>query len=884
MKGIKVFVSVAAVSVAGLYLFWCFGLGRVLNSASMITKYEKIISEKAGFAVEIDGFNIAPKPDLSFNLKVDEISSANDEISITGAKYKSRVLSVKPAAIDANKVYLDLEKAKKLFPADDKSPKKFDINSIPFPVINIGEVFVKLDEKTSIQVNDIVSEKRNSKITCKFVAKVISPFFEKPIYAGKIGGILYHKNLIFDNLKIENGDTEIYLNNEMSKLHITGENISVPELETVFLYYYKERHNGKRNFIENFSNFKGTMDADIVYSKKGFSGKCTAHELGADFSKFKIPVYLPKVVFDFKDREISAEAKGLFGTEPVYTDVLIEGVATKDLHVVGNVKSALTNNFTQKYFPPVKIAGKADASVKYEVENEIVSIIYKLVVGKNSNLITKYGSLNLTDKVRLIRAHTLKEGEKIYLKRYNYSISDNGSDFKELLGGDGLFEKISGHFKPVRASVKTIGNVPIEVVRSFIEDYLDAGAFNADLKYNFLSKTLIGTFNLYDVRRSHFLFMKRVSAKSTGKNIIYDSEGTFFGCPISFSFDADSNFKHGLMVNNMDIHLKRFKIRRGHIDSIKTEINEKKSKYMSISSGTRKRTSDYPIEVKKVRIAVDELNHSKFNLHDVVLNGSFKNNVVDFTLQETEYAKGSLAATGKYNIENHSSDINFLAKNIDSNEVVTSFFKLPDHFEGLAYATLHLITKNKLNDIKASATFAIEDGFLPKLGSREFVFNKTTKIKRILLGNKPIKFTLSKICNIDFSKPNVFYSNLRGAFNLDNEQVKDVRIFSESDNLSMFIEGDYNINSQIGNLVIWGKRSKVGDKYIKIFKIPLGLIYKVVFRAEKSAETYEDKVEQIPPIKADPDETSVFRVKVDGDLNSNDIKMKFKDIRSVHKK
>ena len=883
MKGLKVFVLIAVSTVAGLYLFWCFGLGRVLNSAEMISKYEKIISEKTGIEVNIENFKFDPVPDLSFRVQVGEISSAGEEISINNLKYHSRVLSFKPRSIDAKRVYFDYAKAKNFLPTDDKKNKNFDINSLPFPEINIDEIFVKLDEKNSIQVYDIVSKKNRSKIICKFVAKILSPYFSNPVYVGKTGNLAYHNNIMFNNLAIETGNSVVYLNDDITKLHITGENLSVPELERAFLSYYKVKKHGKRNFIENFTDFKGNLDVDVVLSKKGFDGKCVAHNLGADFSKFKIPVYLPKVIFNFKNREISAKTKGLFGPEPVYTNVLIEGVATKDLHVTGNVKSTLTNNFAQKYFPPVKISGKADASVKYEVKDEIVSVIYKLVVGKNSNLISKYGSLDLTDKVRLIRAHTLKIGEKIYLKKYNYSISNNGSDFVELLGGTGLFEKISGHYRPVKATVKTIGDIQISVIRSFIEDYLDTGRFNADINFNFLTKTLSGTLNLYDIRRNDFMFLKRVSAKSTGDKIMLNTEGTFFDSPITFNFDADSNFKKGLVVENIDIHLNRFKVKRGHIDSVKNEINEKKNKYMSIRP--RKRTSDYPIEVKNGRIVVDEITHSKFSLHNVALYGRMKDKVVDFTLPETEYAKGLLSAVGKYNVENHSSDINFLASDIDSNEVVTNIFNLPDQFQGSAYATLHLITKNKLNDIKASATFAIEDGFLPKLGSREFVLNRPSKFKKALFFvNKPIKFTLSKICNIDFSKPNVFYSNLRGAFNLDNENVKDVKIFSESDNLSMFIEGNYNVDSQIGHLVIWGKRNKVADRRIKIFNIPLGLIYKVLFRVERSADTYEDKVDQIPPIKAEPYEISIFRVNADGNLNSNDIKLQFKDIRSGDKK
>ncbi len=172
MKGLKVFVLIAVSTVAGLYLFWCFGLGRVLNSAEMISKYEKIISEKTGIEVNIENFKFDPVPDLSFRVQVGEISSAGEEISINNLKYHSRILSFKPRSIGAKRVYFDYAKAKKLIPTDDKKNKKFDINSLPFPEINIDEIFVKLDEKNSVQVYDIVSKKNKSKIICKFVAKI----------------------------------------------------------------------------------------------------------------------------------------------------------------------------------------------------------------------------------------------------------------------------------------------------------------------------------------------------------------------------------------------------------------------------------------------------------------------------------------------------------------------------------------------------------------------------------------------------------------------------------------------------------------------------------------------------------------------------------------
>ena len=82
-------------------------------------------------------------------------------------------------------------------------------------------------------------------------------------------------------------------------MKILGKNLPVAELERSFLYFYKLRHPDKRNFLENFSNFQGTMDVDLLFNKNGLTGNCLTHNLGADFSKFNIAVFLPETKFDF---------------------------------------------------------------------------------------------------------------------------------------------------------------------------------------------------------------------------------------------------------------------------------------------------------------------------------------------------------------------------------------------------------------------------------------------------------------------------------------------------------------------------------------------------------------------------------------------------------
>lgn len=860
------------------YIGLLFVLPILLNSSFMVHKYEQMISKKTGFPVKIEGFRVKTHPNLSFDVKAEHIISKTekgvDVVNVSDILYKTKFFSIKPKSVDVNDIYIDFTQMKSFMQTKDKNSDDNDFDLGYFPLLNIKRVYTKLDKESHIEITNLQSMKKDSVVFCKFLAKVETPYNNAPIYVGRQGYLYYSDNLYIEDLSIDFGSSKLTIAGEIENLNMFGQALPVDELERAFVFFYKIKHHGKKNFIENFHNMKGTLDVNLNFSKRGVNGKCRAHNLRADFSNYMIPVNLPVVDFYFQGLKVFARTKGTFGLEPVFTDFETVGIGTKNVHTRGNVYSKLTNKFSQKYYKPIKILGYANAHVKYDVQGKDVNVYYYLGVDKGNNLISQYGSLDNTDKKRQIYAHTLKQGERIYLKKYRYEFLDNSP--KILLHGDGLFERIKGRYKPVSMSVKTNGDVPVILIKSFIKDFLDNGKFNSALNYDFKNKVLSGYLNLKNSQHSDYLYFNNTNLIASNTGIKVNADGTFFDSPITFALNADNDFSTGLNIRDINIYLKKFYVKRGNISSVQSDIHNKKSKFSTQNHGA----ADYNISVQQGKIHVDEIIHQKFYLHNVEILGKMKDYIVDFTIPETEYSQGILSAVGKYNVVKHCSDIHFLASEIDSNEVATKMFNLPNQFEGKGYATLHLMTKNKLNDIHAHATFAIKDGFLPKLGSREFIFNRPNKFKKVLFFlNKPIKFTLSKITNIDFSKPNVFYSDLRGSFILNNSQIDCVKIFSQSDYLSMFIEGSYNIDQQIGNLCIWGRHNRVAERKIKIFKIPLSWIYKFLFKVERTKILYKEKINQIPPINAKPHEESLFRVRVNGNLNSNDIDVQMKDLK-----
>ena len=108
-KPLTFFWLTVFIIVGGLYSFILVGIPRILNSDEAVAKYERFLSEKAGFQIDIDDFNIKINPNLSFELRVQEISSLKDEVYVNDLFYKSKVLSLKPEIFNADKVYLDME-------------------------------------------------------------------------------------------------------------------------------------------------------------------------------------------------------------------------------------------------------------------------------------------------------------------------------------------------------------------------------------------------------------------------------------------------------------------------------------------------------------------------------------------------------------------------------------------------------------------------------------------------------------------------------------------------------------------------------------------------------------------------------------------------------
>ena len=265
-------------------------------------------------------------------------------------------------------------------------------------------------------------------------------------------------------------------------------------------------------------------------------------------------------------------------------------------------------------------------------------------------------------------------------------------------------------------------------------------------------------------------------------------------------------------------------------------------------------------------IAINKIIRDKFVLESVKLIGSMKNNVFDFKMKEMKFADGIINANGFYDFGKNISKMTFEAENINSNKVAEMTLNLKDQIEGIARAKVDIDAKDMFRFLDAHCMFEVKEGFLPKLGDKEFMIQDT-------------KYKLSEITNFDLSQKDAMKDDIKGIFDVHNAEIKNINLTTWHELSAMLLEGSYDMEKQYADLQLFWHYSKEAPKGIRIFGIPVSLILKIVFRPEYSKELYKSKLSEIPQINAEEKNSIYYRIKLTGDINNNKTELTLKEIR-----
>lgn len=863
MKKFKFSIIILSILIA-LYLGFIFTLSLFLNSDNFIRISNNFIKTKYNMDSDISGFKVEISPLLSVKITAkDIIIKDNNKVGLNIENLNTSINRTKLKNIDADLVYGNLDILKKLKSKkvkDKKKKKSFDVKKIPYANIKKIEIVRLEGEKLSISSNQFVIKENNGIKNLDIILNIKIDRVLHPVLIGETGSLyIDNKKLVAKNFPLAVGKTKIVMDGnilngkKLDNFTIKGDKVPVKEtLATVlFLQKYTEH---ERKFIENFTDFKGSADINLVYKDNDLSGVITGNDLFAKFLPFYVPVTCKKAEFFIKNGEVKSYAVGTFGTEKLTHELLIKEMYDKQKkEVFGKVNSKITTALAKKYLPSnIKIKNYLDMEVDYYIKQKKPNAKYYINIPANSGIMYNDFYAGIQNKNKKIFAETQKIDKEFFLKDYRFSVQENNM-FKDILFGNGYFKIINGKMTPQYITLNTNGYVPNSFVGSF-KQYVLGGRFNGALKYCFVTEQITGKFEVIDTIFNHF-HVKSASVNADEKIAKIEADGTYKNEKFNCKTEVKNNFKDKIYVNYMDLFLDKFIVKKSDKPISASKKFDFNSPNKELSAGVR----DINMDIDKYNIAVNSVIVKDYPISNIRVFGSLKDAIFKYNTSEIDFANGKLSAKGTYDFNIDSSIIDFTAKDIDSNIIAEKFFNIKNQIQGKANAEFHSKTGKNWENWNATAKFEIQDGALPGLEELEFSVDKNL--------NK--KARVSDYVKFNAKKKGTIRSNIRGFFKCDDIFIRDIDIRMQHEFTSAYIDGFYNYITQQGNLDIWGKYDNSIVKQIRVLHIPLNWLVNLLVPSEKKKTETKINLNKIPPIGIDDSKAKYFRINIKANENDS---------------
>lgn len=854
MKKFKFSVIILSTLIA-LYLGFIFAVSLFLNSDNFIKISNNFIKTKYDMNSDISGFKVEISPLLSVKITAKNIIiKDNDKVGLNIENLNTSIDRLKLKNLDADLVYANLDILKKIKIEKKKDSKKknsFNINKIPCANIKKIEIVRYEGEKLSISSNQFVIKENNGTKNLDIILNITLDRVLHTILIGEVGSLyIENKKLMAKNFPLAVGKTKVYINGsilndkKLDNFTIKGDKVPVKETMATVLFLQKYGAD-ERKFIENFTDFKGSADVDLVYKDNDLSGVITGNDLFAKFLPFYVPVSCKKAEFFIKNGEVKSFAVGTFGTEKLTHELLIKEMYDRQKkEVFGKVNSKITTALAKKYLPSnIKVKNYLDMEIDYYIKQKKPNAKYYINIPADSGIMFNDFYAGIKNKNKKIFAETQKIDKEFFLKDYRFSVQENNK-FKDILFGNGYFKIIDGKMTPQYITLNTNGYVPNSFVGSF-KQYVLGGKFNGALKYSFVTEQITGKFEVIDTIFNHF-HVKSASVNADEKTAKIKADGTYKNEKFNCKTEVKNDFKDKIYVNYMDLFLDKFVVKKSDKPDAPTKKIDFNSPNKELSAGVR----DINMDIDKYNIAVNSIIVKDYPVRNIKVFGSLKDAIFKYNTSEIDFADGKLSANGIYDFNIDSSIIDFTAKNIDSSIVAEKFFNIKNQIQGKANAELHSKTGKNWENWDATAKFEIQDGALPGLEELEFSVDKKSDKKAKV--SDYVKFNAKKKGNIR--------SNISGFFKCDDIFIRDIDIRMQHEFTSAYIEGFYNYIIEQGNLDIWGKYDNSAVKQIKVLHIPLNWLVNLLVSSEKKNTEMLNRLDKIPPIGIDDSKAKYFRI------------------------
>lgn len=746
-----------------------------------------------------------------------------------------------------------------------------------------------LSLSAKIKNNDIDLKSVNSKI------KIINTLNQKSKISANSGEItLQNGNASISNLKIQSDKSVLNLNGTIKNitntkpnydLIVQGSNIVVKTIANISDIFPADI----RNILQSCRDYDGTVNTNLKISDRGYSGFVNFKNLAFRHIQTDIPVKFADLPVTFSPHRISLEKIsgeiGRTGAFPVYADVNIDNYLKIPI-VKASVSMKPNSVFTERYINtklshPIKLTG--DINISADINGSVDSLKISPVIKLNKDADISYLTVTFgdTDCLRELKSEIYLLPKNIILKKaefFRHKMLDGKTKTEILWAAAANIAQQGKNLIPKYASFKTYHERPAKNLNFlFKKSIIKNGSFKCDIAYKADGSKITGYADIMNTEiPSYDLILKEGKMVADNNLIKISSEGKL----LDTDFTLNSNIKNSAA---MPVNIKDLVFTTKKLDLAKLLDTINRWSIEAYSDATLKNNVSFNVSDVIIENGLLNANHIDYKTSPIEdLKAKFsldKDGNLNISAENFKVSEGIAENKITYNFKTGKTDCLFIAKGINSDSTAEAFLGLKNQITGKAdvkvsFNTQGLTDLERFRNIKGIIYFSVKNGNMPKLGSLEYLLRASNIFYSGLT-------TLSINNVIELLKPfkQGTFSTITGVFNLNRGTVENLRIYSQGINMSLYMNGQYNIEDGEADIAIYGK---LGKKIENLFG-PLGnlsanTLFSIIPR-DKNANSYNAELKKIPDIEYKNQDVKYFRATVQGNLNEKDSASSFKWLR-----
>ena len=733
----------------------------------------------------------------------------------------------------------------------------------------------------------------------------------KEINAGNISalkiedGILNFKNgiLNINNILINcyssylnvNGKIENILNsNYKTYLKINTQDLEILDISRLLL---STQNNDLKKLGQFLKQISAKIVGNIEYSNKKLNGNLNINNVIFKNEYLSQVVVLGNLKTVIQNNNLSIEPFTFnFYQVPTLFKLKVNSILDNpkfDIYLSSKIVPEFFDNFLNHYLTyPLKLKGESAFATTIRGTINNLESYASLKIPAFSDV--SYMGVNLGDVYddRELYLNAVFSPQKIIFKNFNYKkyIKTQNNRIKPLniFVASGKLLKNKDLYKLEQFNIKTLTPASARFFNIiFKKSVIKNGLFDCDLKISgdIFKPVIEGKLRLSNVEMPMYdavirdldidfskLFidiMARVKAWGSEVELTSILKNSL-SYPIEiFSLDIFSNF---INLDNLEKELTKIKY-SSHSQKNSNELNE-----LLVNVPM----NDIIIKSGKVR-AKDVLLRN-LNAQDLDVDFSLNNkSILNVNKVIFELVDGIVEGNLIYNFKNTDLSAKMSAKDVSANPVIKALLGLDGQIYGSMNGSIDVKTcgytdEERLKNLSGDVTFDLEHGKMPKLGSLEYLLKAANLFKSGLTG-----LTINGIIQLIVPMETGAFKDMRGELTLDNGSAKNIQIYTQGEDLNLYLVGNINLLTTFAKLEVWGAINKDG-------KTPLGAIGNASINSvfglipwlnlDNTNKGFVNYVNKIPGIELSTEKNRVFRALINGDISTEKFVEKFEWVKN----